>query len=195
MNNDLTNETPNTEQPEPKNSPTFRRKIFEWLGYMAVFAVLLFFFAPESWWQFGVSPVENRKAAANFTLENLDGAKWSFADQRGKVVVVNYWATWCPPCRIETPGLVSFADEYKSRGVEMVGVTVDEDLSLVPPFVESYKIKYPILKAGFDPNAASGGMALPTTFLYDKNGNLAKKYTGIVLESTLRSDVDALLAE
>ena len=195
MNNDLTNETPNAEQPEPKNSPTFRRKVFEWLGYMAVFAVLLFFFAPESWWQFGVSPVENRKAAANFTLENLDGAKWSFADQRGKVVVVNYWATWCPPCRIETPGLVSFADEYKSRGVEMVGVTVDEDLSLVPPFVESYKIKYPILKAGFDPNAASGGMALPTTFLYDKNGNLAKKYTGIVLESTLKSDVDALLAE
>ena len=77
----------------------------------------------------------------------------------------------------------------------MVGVTVDEDLSLVPPFVEKYKIKYPILKVGFDPNAGADGMALPTTFLYDKKGNLAKKYTGIVLESTLRSDADALLAE
>ena len=77
----------------------------------------------------------------------------------------------------------------------MVGVTVDEDLSLVPPFVESYKIKYPILKAGFDPNTGRDGMALPTTFLYDKSGNLAKKYTGIVLESTLKSDVNALLAE
>ena len=74
-------------------------------------------------------------------------------------------------------------------------MTVDEDLSLVPPFVESYEIKYPILKAGFDPNASGDGMALPTTFLYDKNGNLAKKYTGIVLESTLKSDAEALLAE
>ena len=184
-----------TENGETTKKPSLRKRILEWLGYLALFAVLLFFFAPESWWQFGVSSVENRKAAANFTLENLDGAKWNFADQRGKVVVVNYWATWCPPCRVETPGLVSFADEYKSRGVEMVGVTVDEDLSLVPPFVESYEIKYPILKAGFDPNAGAGGMALPTTFLYDKNGKLAKKYTGIVLESTLKSDVELLLNE
>ena len=109
--------------------------------------------------------------------------------------MVNYWATWCLPCRIETPGLVAFADEYKARGVETIGVTVDEDLSLVAPFIESYKIKYPILKAGFDPNAGAGGLALPTTFLYDKNGNLAKKYTGIVLESTLKSDVELLLNE
>ena len=97
--------------------------------------------------------------------------------------------------RRDARACVNFADEYKARGVEVIGVTVDEDLSLVPPFVESYKIKYPILKAGFDPNASGDGMALPTTFLYDKNGNLAKKYTGIVLESTLRSDADALLAE
>ena len=79
--------------------------------------------------------------------------------------------------------------------METVGVTVDEDLSLVPPFVEKYKIKYLILTAGVDPNISGGEMALPTTFLYDKNGRLAKKYTGIVLESTLRSDADALLAE
>ena len=184
-----------TENGKTTKKPSFRKRVLEWLGYLGLLAVLLFFFAPESWWQFGVSSVENRKAAMAFTLTNLNGSEWNFADQRGRVVVVNYWATWCPPCRVETPGLVSFADEYKSRGVETVGVTVDEDLSLVPPFVESYKIKYPILEAGFDPNAGAGGMALPTTFLYDKNGNLAKKYTGIVLESTLRSDVEILLNE
>ena len=184
-----------TENGETTKKPSLRKRVLEWLGYLGLLAVLLFFFAPESWWQFGVSSVENRKAAAAFTLTDLNGSEWNFADQRGKVVVVNYWATWCPPCRVETPGLVSFADEYKSRGVEMVGVTVDEDLSLVPPFVESYKIKYPILKVGFDPNAGAGGMALPTTFLYDKNGKLAKKYTGIVLESTLKSDVEILLNE
>jgi cytochrome c biogenesis protein CcmG, thiol:disulfide interchange protein DsbE len=185
----------NTEKGETNNKPPLKKRVLGWLGYLAVFGAILFFFAPESWWQFGVVPTENRKTAANFALKDVNGNEWNFADHRGKVVVVNYWATWCPPCRVETPGLVSFADEYKSRGVEVVGVTVDEDLSLIAPFVEKYEIKYPILIAGFDPNISGGSMALPTTFLYDKNGRLAKKYTGIVLESTLKSDANALLAE
>ena len=195
MNEENKRESTTEESTDTDKKQTFGRWLLGWLGYLAVIAAILFFFAPESWWQFGVSPVETRKAAAAFTLKDLNGASWNFSDQHGKVVVVNYWATWCPPCRIETPGLVSFADEYKARGVETVGVTVDEDLSIVPPFVEKYKIKYPILTAGVDPNVSGGEMALPTTFLYDKNGRLAKKYTGIVLESTLKSDADALLAE
>ncbi len=76
-----------------------------------------------------------------------------------------------------------------------MGVTMDEDLEAVPPFVEKYSIKYPILLPGNDPNLSTDEMSLPTTFLYDKNGRLAKKYTGIVLESTLESDVELLLAE
>ncbi len=156
---------------------------------------VLFIVAPESWWQFGVSPENGRKLAANFVLTNLNRGEWNFTEHRGKVVVVNYWATWCPPCRFETPGLVSFAGEYGSRGVEVVGVTVDEDLAAVPPFVEKYQIKYPILVSGFNPNISAEGMSLPTTFLYDKNGRLAKKYTGIVLESTLKSDAEILLRE
>ena len=72
---------------------------------------------------------------------------------------------------------------------------MNEDLNDVPPFVESYQIKYPILTPGYDPNLSPGGIALPTTFLYDKNGQLAKKYTGLVFESTFKSDVEALLSE
>ena len=77
----------------------------------------------------------------------------------------------------------------------MIGVTMDEDLDAIQPFIEKYSIKYPILLPGNDPNVSDDGMALPTTFLYDKEGRLAKKYTGIVLESTLRSDIEALLGE
>jgi cytochrome c biogenesis protein CcmG, thiol:disulfide interchange protein DsbE len=179
----------------PREKKPLRKHILEWLGFLAVAAVMLFFFAPESWWQFGVSPASERKTGANFSLREINGGEWNFAARRGKVVLVNYWATWCPPCRVETPGLVKVANEYESRGVEVVGVTMDENLSDVPPFVEKYKIPYQILLPGDDPNAGSGGMALPTTFLYDKNGRLAKKYTGIVLESTLKSDIEALLAE
>ena len=93
------------------------------------------------------------------------------------------------------PGLVRFANEYQPRGVVVVGVTVDENLTAVPPVIEKYLIKYPILISGFNPNISAEGMTLPTTFLYDKEGRLAKKYTGIVLESTLRSDIEDLLKE
>lgn len=195
MNEENKRENTTEKRTDTGKTQTFGRRLLGWLRYLAIIAVILFFFAPESWWQFGVSPTNERKTSVNFSLREIDGGEWNFAAQRGKVVVVNYWATWCPPCRVETPGLVNVAGEYKSRGVEMVGVTMDENLSDVPPFVEKYQIKYPILAPGNDPHLSPGGMALPTTFLYDKNGRLAKKYTGIVLESTLKSDIEILLSE
>lgn len=185
-------------KPEARNvakKQNIRQRILGWLGFLTVAAVILFFFAPPSWWQFGVSPINGRKDAVNFVLLRMDGGDWNFAERRGKVVVVNYWASWCPPCRFETPGLVNVANEFESRGVEVIGVTMDEDLTSVPLFVERYQVKYPILVPGNDPNVGSDGIALPTTFLYDKSGRLAKKYTGIVLESTLKSDIAFLLAE
>ena len=194
MKQEIENKTINKENGTHTRT-SIRRHVLNWLAYLVVVGAVLFFFAPESWWQFGVSPENGRKPTTNFVLKNLNGGEWNFAEHRGKVVVVNYWATWCPPCRFETPGLVSFADEYKSRGVELVGVTVDEDLAAVPLFVEKYQMKYPILVSGFNPNISAEEMSLPTTFLYDKNGRLAKKYTGIVLESTLRSDAEILLQE
>lgn len=174
---------------------TLGRQMLNALGYAALLAVALFFFAPESWWQFGVSPVVDRKVTSNFKASGLEGGEWDLADHRGRVVVINYWATWCPPCRMETPGLVRFADTYKDRGVDVAGVSLDEDRSLIAPFVASYGIKYPILLEAAHSDVPAGDMVLPTTFLYDKDGRLAKKYTGIVLESTLNIDVDLLLQE
>ena len=157
----------------------------------------MYFFAPASWWQFGVFSVEDRIETRDFSLQHFEnnGEIWNLQDKRGKVVVINYWATWCPPCRFEMPGLVNLANETKAKGVEFIGVTVDDDLSRVPPFIEKYQISFPIMLPGNDPNIGNEGMKLPTTFLYDKNGKLAKKYTGIVLESTLRSDIGDLLEE
>ncbi len=180
----------------PKNKKSRRRNLLEWLLTLAACAVVLYFFAPPSWWQFGVTSVEKRKSGVSFTLKAFNSNEvWNFSEQRGKVVIVNYWATWCAPCRFETPSLVNISNEYKERGVEMVGVTMDENLAEVAPFIEKYQIKYPILLPDNDPNVGTETMALPTTLLYDKNGNLAKKYTGIVLESTLKSDIEALLTE
>jgi len=195
------NERESGEREKVPAKKSLRKNLLEWFGIFVAGAVILFFFAPESWWQFGVAGKTERKSSGSFSLSVLDpnggrsGGVWNFADRRGRVVVVNYWATWCPPCRFETPGLVNVANEYGPRGVEVVGVSMDEDLAEVPPFIEKYEIKYPILLPGDDPNLSSDGMALPTTFLYDKNGKLAKKYTGIVLESTLKSDIEELIKE
>ena len=171
------------------------KKALNWLGYLAIIAAILFFLAPESWWQFGVSPAAKRSAASDFEMKTLAGNEWNIADFQGKVVVINYWATWCGPCRVEMPGLVSFADQFKDKGVEIIGVTMDEDVSVVPAFMQEYSINYPIALPNYDAVPAAEGFPLPTTMLYDKEGRLAKKYTGIVLESTLRSDTKILLAE
>ncbi len=179
------------EKPKRKS---VRRNLIEWAITLAFSALILYFFAPPSWWQFGPLKREQRTPTSNFALRTLNGENWSFAEHRGKVVVVNYWATWCGPCRFETPGLVSVANEMMPRGVEFVGVSVDDTVEPIAPFVESYKISYKILRPGNDPNV-DDGMVLPTTFLYDKSGSLAKRYHGIVLESTLRSDIEKLLAE
>ncbi len=173
------------------------RKMLGWVVYLLLIGAILYFFAPASWWQFGVFSVEDRIETRDFSLQHFEnnGEIWNLQDKRGKVVVINYWATWCPPCRFEMPGLVNLANETKAKGVEFIGVTVDDDLSRVPPFIEKYQISFPIMLPGNDPNIGNEGMKLPTTFLYDKNGKLAKKYTGIVLESTLRSDIGDLLEE
>lgn len=175
---------------------TFARKILGWVGYLAILGGILYFFAPPSWFQFGVTSARDRKQVSSFKLNGFEDAKdWNFADKRGKVLLVNYWATWCGPCRFETPGLVNISEEFKDKDFEIVGVTVDENLKAVSPFIESYKISYPILLPGNDPNLDGSGLKLPTTFLYDKQGRLAKKYTGMVLEMPLRSDINSLLDE
>lgn len=122
-----------------------------------------------------MSPAERRQKTTDFTLSRLEsGETWNFADQSGKVVVVNYWATWCGPCRIEIPGFVTVANDDASRGLEIVGVAMDENVADIPSFVEKYHIPYKILHPGNDPNIGNGTFQLPTTFSTTKTENSLK---------------------
>jgi thiol-disulfide isomerase/thioredoxin len=116
-------------------------------------------------------------------------------DNRGKIVVLNFWATWCGPCRTEIPYLVKLADEFKDD-VRVAGLSVDEagDDELVRKFAAEYKVTYPILR----PEAGSplaNVSNLPMTLLIDREGRLAEKYTGAVPEKILREDIQKLIGK
>ena len=135
----------------------------------------------------------SKPVVPNLTFTALDGTKWSLGANRGRVVVLNFWATWCEPCRTEVPYLVKIADEFGKPGVNVVGVSLDEPGSeIVKKFAAEYKINYPILFP--EPDSPFSKIDnLPMTLLIDREGRLANKYTGAVPEKVLRADIGELL--
>ncbi len=94
----------------------------------------------------GVATIKDRKTAPDFSLTDANGAKMKLSDLRGKVVLLNFWATWCGPCVIEIPWFESFEQQYKSKGFEVVGVSMDEDgWPAVKPFIAEHKMNYRVL--------------------------------------------------
>jgi thiol-disulfide isomerase/thioredoxin len=120
-------------------------------------------------------------ATPTFTVTALDGRTISSADWRGKVVLVNFWATWCPPCRAEIPDLIALQKKYGDHLV-VVGISEDEgSVEGVKRFVADHKINYPIVMSTPELRKIFPGvMALPTTFVLDREGNLAQKNVGML---------------
>jgi cytochrome c biogenesis protein CcmG, thiol:disulfide interchange protein DsbE len=140
-------------------------------------------------------PIAKRKSMPELSMRELSGGPWTLSEHRGKVVLVNFWASWCEPCRDETPGLVKLAAEYQNRGLDVTGVAMDDSKEPVQQFVRSYRVAYPVLLPDARSAYASAMSALPTTFLVDKQGRMAKVYVGEVSQKAVRADVDRLLAE
>jgi peroxiredoxin len=113
-----------------------------------------------------------RREQANFTLADLNGKSWTLQELRGKVVLVNFWATWCPPCRSEMPDLNALYEEFKDRGFVVLAIS-DEDAGKVRPFIAQYHFVYPVL---LDPDRkihkAYGIEGIPKSFVYDREGKL-----------------------
>lgn len=172
-----------------------RKLITNTLWAALIIGIAAYAFAPTIRNHVGtVKPSQDRAAKLDLDLSTLDGGRWSLNDNRGKVVLVNFWATWCPPCRMETPGLVAAHRKFAGRGFTVVGITLDEDPAKeVPPFVQRYSIPYPILLPSGQ--VADQISSLPTSVLLDGDGRVARTYVGMVSESRLEADVDTLLRE
>jgi peroxiredoxin len=113
-----------------------------------------------------------RREQADFTLAELGGKTWTLKEQRGKVVLLNFWATWCPPCRKEMPDLETLNQQFKDQGLVILAIS-DEDAGKVKPFIAQQKVTYPIL---LDPGRKVNELfqieGIPKTFVYDRNGKL-----------------------
>ena len=124
-------------------------------------------------------PVTMGQAAPGFTLPQLSSGNLSLSQYQGQVVVLNFWATWCPPCIEETPSLEQFATQMKPEGVIVIGVSVDEDPKALENFIQHFHLSYPIAR---DPSAALahryGTYKLPETYIIGRDGHVAEKIIG-----------------
>ena len=138
----------------------------------------------------------NGSPAPDFTLKTLDGKEVSLSSMKGKAVMVNFWATWCEPCKIEMPWMVELQDKYRKDGFEIIGVAMDDsDNKEIAAFAKKMNVNYTILKGSEKVADLYGGLdGLPTNFFLDRNGKVIDSFKGLRSESVIVDDIKKALA-
>jgi cytochrome c biogenesis protein CcmG/thiol:disulfide interchange protein DsbE len=153
-----------------------------------------------------VSPLMSHPAP-DFTLEDLSGKKVSLASYRGKAVLINFWATWCGPCKIETPWLVELRNQYASKGFEILGVSLDDldpddkrefaqEKRDIAKFAAQEHMQYPVLIDGASIDKPYGGLdALPTSYFVDRSGKVVATQLGLTSKDDIEGNIHKALGE
>ena len=134
-------------------------------------------------------------AAPAWELKDVNGNPVKLADFKGKVVILDFWATWCPPCRAEIPHFIALQDKYRKQGLVVVGVSVDEGgAAVVSSFVKANKVNYPIVMGNMDVAQLYGATeGIPTTFVIDRKGDIIAKHLGFTDPDVFEKEVKAAL--
>jgi peroxiredoxin len=134
-------------------------------------------------------------APLDFTLKDMNGVTVKLSSFKGKIILLNFWATWCPPCKVEIPDLIALQDEYADDLV-VLGFSVDDTPELLKPFAAEYAINYPLLVGLGHENVqeAYGPMwGIPVTVVIDRDGRVAQKHSGIRTKEQIEREIKALL--
>ncbi len=149
------------------------------------------------------------KPAPAFALEDISGKKVSLDSYKGKAVLINFWATWCGPCKIETPWLIELRNKYAAQGFEILGISTEgddlakddkagwaKDKAAIAKFVAQQNVPYPILVDGDSLSQEYGGLdAMPTSFFVDRKGTVVAAQMGLTSESDIESNIKKALAD
>jgi cytochrome c biogenesis protein CcmG, thiol:disulfide interchange protein DsbE len=137
---------------------------------------------------------KQHRPAPDFTLPLIDGGQLQLSSYRGKVVLLDFWATWCVPCREETPHFVALQQRYGGQGLQIIGVSMDDSPDPVHSFYQQFHMNYPVVMGTADVGAAYGGvLGLPIAFLIDREGQIYAKHMGATDAAVFEKDITTLL--
>ena len=143
-----------------------------------------------------MAEANSRKVAPAFSLADASGASVSLSDYKGRVVLLNFWATWCHRCKSEIPWYVEFQEKYKSRGLTVLGASMDDGgWKVVKPFIKAKKLNYPVMIANDGLAKQYELSAMPLSVLIDRKGRIAESHSGVVDRTSWETEIQELLDE
>ena len=169
------------------------------MNFSTLTRTVLFVFAaiaPSAHAADDVCNITRKKANLNFTVKDIAGKDVRLSQYQGQVVLLNFWATWCVPCKREIPSLAALYRDYKERGFVVLGVSVDSEVRSIKPFARAMKMNYPVLiGAGREDlsNAFGPFLGFPTSVVVARDGRMCVRHVGVVSRSQLEREIEKLL--
>ena len=142
----------------------------------------------------GSANVQQHREAPDFTLPLVEGGQLRLSSYRGKIVLLDFWATWCVPCREETPHFVELQRKYGDRGLQIIGVSMDDSPDPVRTFYQQFQMNYPVVMGTADVGVAYGGvLGLPIAFVVDREGRIYAKHMGATDAAVFENEITRLV--